>query len=172
MSSDINNYESKKYNYIYQELVDNDNDLVGMIAYALYKNEKIKYIKKITEESGSISDTQIDNYNTSSMIRIDDYENKAINLFTEFINTIIDKKVRLSEELIKEVVEKTASPKGFVNWARVITQNIISAFIYTVIIGSILLYVWFMNSGEKLKTENMVKNKIKELIITTPSTAE
>lgn len=126
------NDPERNYNFIYKELVNNDEDLVGMIAYSLYKNEKIKYLQKLKEEKGTICEDDVKNFHIVSQLRVKDYEDKAISLFTEVVNDIIEKKVRLTEELIKDVVEKTASPKGFINWARVITQNVLATFIYTI----------------------------------------
>ena len=36
---------SKSYNYIFRELVRDENDLVGLIAYGLYKKHKIEFIE-------------------------------------------------------------------------------------------------------------------------------
>lgn len=36
---------TKTYNFIYGKLVENDNDLVGLIAYGLYKRHKIEFIE-------------------------------------------------------------------------------------------------------------------------------
>jgi hypothetical protein len=166
----VSNKGNKKYSYIYQELVNDDDDLVGMIAYALYKSEKVKYIKKITSEREEVTESEIENYNIASKIRIKDYEEKALTLFTDFIDDVIDRKVKMSREVIQEAIEKTASPKGFINWARSITQSFIGAVIYTIFISVILLIVWFNNSGEKQRTEKLIIDKAKtELHIITPS---
>lgn len=156
--------KNRKYNYIYEELVKDDNDLTGMIAYSLYKSEKIKYLKKLSESGHEISDRDINNFHTASKIRIKDYEEKSLNLFTDFIDDIIDRKVKMSNEMIKEVVENTASPKGLINWARAITQSVIGAVIYTLIVSIILFFVWFKNSGQEEKTKNKIIKESKELL--------
>ncbi|MDE5784982.1 MAG: hypothetical protein K2H98_00460 [Duncaniella sp.] len=38
------------YNFIFSRLVENENDLVGLIAYARYKQHKIEFIKAYKEE--------------------------------------------------------------------------------------------------------------------------
>lgn len=40
------------YNWIYERLVTDENDLVGAIAYILYKQQKIEFISEIEEASG------------------------------------------------------------------------------------------------------------------------
>ncbi len=41
------------YNWIYRELVESENDLVGAIAYSLYKRHKIEYINQCESETGN-----------------------------------------------------------------------------------------------------------------------
>ena len=42
---------SRKYNFIYSKLVDDKDDIVGHIAYSLYKNEKIEFIEAFKKEN-------------------------------------------------------------------------------------------------------------------------
>jgi len=37
--------EEAAYNFIYEKLVENSDDINGMIAYALYKRDKIDFIR-------------------------------------------------------------------------------------------------------------------------------
>lgn len=37
---------AKHYNFIYEELVRYEGDLVGRVAYSLYKSEKIAFIEQ------------------------------------------------------------------------------------------------------------------------------
>jgi hypothetical protein len=40
-------------NEVYNVFVENENDLLGMIAYSLYKSEKIEKIEKVREQNKS-----------------------------------------------------------------------------------------------------------------------
>lgn len=42
----------RTYNFIYEQLVKSEDDLVGLIAYAIYKKHKIEFITRIKEEKG------------------------------------------------------------------------------------------------------------------------
>ncbi len=35
----------KKFNFIYEELVSDRNDIIGHVAYSIYKQDKIDFIK-------------------------------------------------------------------------------------------------------------------------------
>lgn len=41
---------ARKYNHIYQLLVQGDDDLIGQVAYALYKKEKHAWVQRFKEE--------------------------------------------------------------------------------------------------------------------------
>ena len=43
---------SRSYSFVYKELVKDDGDIVGIIAYYLYKNEKKKFIENYIESKG------------------------------------------------------------------------------------------------------------------------
>lgn len=156
--SEANNQSEREYNYIYEKLVSDSSDFTGMVAYALYKKEKIDYLKKLKEKNGNISDDDVSNFHIASDVRLESYTKEAVSLTTDFVNDLIDRKVKMSKELITEIVDKKAGPKGFINWSRVITQNIIAAIIYTLGIYILLMFVWFKNSGN----ENLAKDKLKK----------
>ena len=40
----------RQYNYIYKKLVNSEDDLIGLIAYGIYKKHKIEFIEQIQEE--------------------------------------------------------------------------------------------------------------------------
>ena len=50
----------RKYNYIYKQLVEDRGDIIGHIAYALYKEDKIEYINKFKEEHNNNEPTEDD----------------------------------------------------------------------------------------------------------------
>ncbi|NHB91856.1 hypothetical protein C5469_06720 [Photorhabdus cinerea] len=41
---------AKEYNYIYELLVDSDDDIHGIISYSVYKRQKIQFIKDFKQK--------------------------------------------------------------------------------------------------------------------------
>ncbi|EQB99390.1 hypothetical protein [Photorhabdus temperata] len=41
---------AKEYNYIYEQLVDSDDDIHGIISYSVYKRQKIQFIKDLKQK--------------------------------------------------------------------------------------------------------------------------
>ena len=42
----------RTYNYIYNSLVNDENDIVGIISYSVYKRHKIEFINNFQKEHG------------------------------------------------------------------------------------------------------------------------
>lgn len=79
----------KEYNWIYRELVENEDDFVGAIAYSLYKRHKIEYINQCVEVTGEPpTDEQLaEFYRTScSPTSLDGYRHKADMLLSNLLH--------------------------------------------------------------------------------------
>lgn len=92
---------SRKFNFIFGTLTDNDPDnLLGLIAYSIYKNDKIKFIEEWKKENPDKkdegpSDEAINGFHKESARHIDHYKELA--------------KVKLSnlmEDLLSEHIEE------------------------------------------------------------------
>ncbi len=78
---------------MYSRLVKSDQDIVGFIAYSLYKSAKIAYIKQIETETGiPVSETKLQNYDKSqqNQQQIQLYIDKAKMFLGEMNQAIID----------------------------------------------------------------------------------
>ena len=47
-----------RYSYIYNDLVQNERDFVGLVAYGIYKRDKIKHIQRIEAKLGKEPEPQ------------------------------------------------------------------------------------------------------------------
>ncbi|TMO72454.1 hypothetical protein CWC17_13690 [Pseudoalteromonas sp. S3785] len=67
------------YNKVYEQLVDNDNDLVGQIAYCIYKQSKQNFIKQYKElHNKDVSQTDLDSHvHCSELPNLPLYKDKA-----------------------------------------------------------------------------------------------
>jgi len=78
----------RQYNFIFSKLVEKDDDMLGLLAYGLYKQQKIEYIAQFKKEHGrgpsheelatfhdlTSSPTQIENYKQLAEIRLNSIE--------------------------------------------------------------------------------------------------
>lgn len=83
---------ARKYNYIFKKLVDDETDLIGLVAYGLYKNNKIEYLEKFKDKNGreptedelelfnehSCTDSSLHNYIKVAETNINDLMNETV----------------------------------------------------------------------------------------------
>jgi hypothetical protein len=155
--------DSKKtYNVIFKQLVNDKDDFVGMIAYALYKEDKVKFIEAIKSQNHDVKDESIDNFHAFSLTKIEDYRESANTILSTSIEEVINQEAQITITQIKTVVDASASPKGAVNWLRTITQNVIASVIYSIII--FFLWFFFWASTKPSDNSNGVKEQAKETV--------
>ena len=51
---------ARRYNFIYKQLVEKESDILGNIAYSLYKADKIKFIEDFKAKNGGKEPTEAD----------------------------------------------------------------------------------------------------------------
>ncbi|EIJ39258.1 hypothetical protein JoomaDRAFT_2270 [Galbibacter orientalis DSM 19592] len=154
---------SKKFNYIYEKLVDDKNDIIGHIAYSIYKQDKIDYITSKKEENLEIKNKILIPFHeiSSTASSIEAYKIKAeIVMQAFFENTIseiysdIEKETKENyTQLIKDTIKPLTSGFWKSFWA-----GLLSAFIFALVIAAIAFILQFQNSTinvtvDKNKTE-------------------
>ncbi|QXW27209.1 hypothetical protein KXJ74_07290 [Acinetobacter johnsonii] len=80
------------YNWVYKRLVSSENDLVGAIAYVLYKEHKIEFILKIEADTGSDpSSEQLRAFHQQSCLdsSLAGFQNRAQGLVNEFLRNAL-----------------------------------------------------------------------------------
>lgn len=99
------NDKEKKYNFIYEKIINNDepDDAVGLIAYGLYKRKKIKFIKDYIEQHGKEPDDKArDNFHSFSCHHIKEYRNRAEQMIVEIFHATFDQTLSETEEQYEE----------------------------------------------------------------------
>lgn len=133
---------ARVYNYIYSKLVKDDNDLVGLIAYALYKQHKIEYIESFKADNNNTDPTDKDfesfyvgSCTASSLNSYRDEAQQLLEKLTlaaarEDINEFENEMLRNYKREIADAV-KSNQPKW---WSSVI-YSVIGAFVFSIIIA-------------------------------------
>lgn len=80
---------ARHYNFIYEELVRYDGDMVGRIAYSLYKREKIAFIEQYKKANNgkepSIKDFDSFHQNCHNPERVKMYRKEALAMLQDFV---------------------------------------------------------------------------------------
>lgn len=158
---------SSGYNYIYKKLVQGPNDVVGALAYALYKQEKIAYVTDWTEANGRAPiDSELIEFHrmTNMPQRIAAYKQEANTLLQEFLDDALfivlqerNKEMQegfLAQQLsgISNQINARASEhrrslakrNGF--WTGV-GQNVVAGVVTTLIAFGFVLAAWMWTEG-------------------------
>jgi hypothetical protein len=153
----------RNYNYIYSKLVEEDSDLIGHIAYSLYKKSKIEYIEKKKSDGEALTDTELIPFNdfSSSESSIESYRIKAELIVQGFIENVLDEELKSYKEqavnqqsdILKSIIKPLTS--GF--WSSV-WAGLLSAFIFALLLAAIAFIIQYSGSSisvnvEKPKTE-------------------
>lgn len=94
-----------EYNWIYKKLVTGQHDVLGALAYALYKAEKIAYIDSFLKTSGQHpSDTELKEFHRVSTLstRLNAYRDQADALLNVFIDNMLAERLRLAQDAYEQ----------------------------------------------------------------------
>lgn len=97
---------AREYNFIYGKLVKSDSDMIGHIAYSIYKAEKISWIDGYKKDRGKDpTEAEFKKYHESccSEQRINNYRAMAGRILQVFMGGSTDE---MAEQVAKDVSEK------------------------------------------------------------------
>ena len=131
-----------RFNYIYQELVNEPDDLVGLFAYSIYKQEKIEYIVKFMEENGGVRPTpeELKEFHRMSMGRCSQYRALAelnLNAVMQevYTNTISELDIEYNKRLDHRLNELKPS-----FWKSAV-QSAAGSVLFTIFLGFLVLII-------------------------------
>ncbi len=143
---------SKPYNFIYEKLVQGPDDLSGLVAYGLYKREKIEFIEQIRAEGSEASDEQVKDFHrvSNTPARIQSYRSEAESLMTQMmvnllqnradeIQALYDKQLSDALQLHVDTVDRLTKGNKF--WTGVwqnVAASLIAAIIVTLFVFTII----------------------------------
>jgi hypothetical protein len=153
----------KEFNFIYEKLVEDRNDIIGHIAYSIYKQDKIDFIKSKKDNSVEVTDEILKPFHeiSSSESSIESYKMKAEIVMQAFFENTISEIYSDIEEQTKEnhtqLIKDTIEPLTTGFW-RSVWAGLLSAFIFALVIAAIAFILQFHDSTitinvDKHKTE-------------------
>jgi len=165
-----------RYNFIYGRLVTQPNDIIGIIAYARYKQQKIEWIGKFKADHNGTDPTESDlepfHTVTNTDTSINGYRLQAKEILDEFLSKSIEQATQEIEDTYSDTMQShlqnidariTAAIRPVLDnmkqairaevkaetpgfWNGV-TQNVIANFVILIITAVILLVLWSLKYG-------------------------
>jgi hypothetical protein len=114
-----------KYNRIYENLVKEDKDIVGMLAYAIYKKQKQETIKEfiLNNNGARPSESDLESFHNlaSQRTQLEMYRKQATDLTQSLTNSLLKAK----QKDIKEIIDgHLLKHKGFWNYMDTIPLSV------------------------------------------------
>lgn len=143
---------AKHYNFIYEELVRYEGDLVGRVAYSLYKREKIAFIEQYKKSHDGKEPTtrDFDNFHASchNPERLHSYHKEALSMLQDFMGESFEETskqilidfTKVQDEHLAKVIRPLLPEKQKMRYVYFhgVMQSIIGSIILPVVIGVIL----------------------------------
>lgn len=134
-----------RYNYIFSGLVKDEDDILGQLAYSVYKRQKIEYIQAFRERNGTVPlDCDLIAFHdlSNSSAQIDAYRTQATRLATNFLESSLGAE---SEEL---AAFYSARAKGA-------SQSLVGSGLFTLLIGCLVFFAWSLKQGPRQVIEQV-----------------
>lgn len=167
---------ARQYNFIYKQLVEDESDIVGNIAYSLYKADKINFIEDFKAKHNGSEPTEADFQPFHDICcmeaNINRYKMQAINILQGFLDDTLSATIKqvekdLENDYKKElmgIVGKT-TVKSF-SWN--VLQNIVGAFAFMLIMCAIIFLLKFSEHQYTFTIGGSGSAKL-EVVKTTPN---
>lgn len=137
--------EDNSYNFIYEKLVESEDDINGMIAYALYKREKIEFIRgSLSKNSRTPTQEERKSFHLSSNtdFRLNAYRLQAGVIAREFLEISLEEKVKEIEEKWQEGYlqgQIGSDLKELKRFGPGVLQGVVSSWIFSFSVALVLL---------------------------------
>lgn len=131
----------------FSRLVESDNDLEGLVAYSLYKQEKIAWVAQRTSVLGRPPTPQEVEDQFVSMVRdahIDQWRKNAFQILNQFADNMLAAELEKEREAIKDnALIKSFNPHWFKKLCSDTLANLASGAVITLLIA----LLWVVSSA-------------------------
>lgn len=166
----------RNYNFIYSKLVQDEYDITGHIAYAIYKQQKIAHIEDFKKDNNrEPTDLELVQFNkfSTSKTCIEGYRIKAERILQTFTDNVLEDTILEVEndckknqaEILKEIIAPILPPSNLKKFANGTLQSIVGAFVFSLLIAAFVIINQTKEKGVVSVIENtfgVTINKVKK----------
>lgn len=146
-----------RYSFIYNELVTGSNDFIGLVAYSLYKQDKIAYVKNFEKENGrSPEPCELKDFHDMAYVRIAQYKEIAENRVASFYDSLFKaQSENLEQEYQAKLVQELKKAKP--SWWAGVFQGMLGSLLFTIALGILVLSILYSQYGLKWVVKQAVE---------------
>lgn len=152
----------KEYNYVYDKLVDSEDDIHGIISYSVYKRQKIQFIKNFQEKHNKHPDnTELQQFNdlSRSDAQLEFYRNEASVLTLKFLENVLEDDLKEREERFSRDVHEALKGYRPNHWFDIF-KSAIGSFAFVLLTGVLYFSIWSLTVSPKAAIEQVFDVKI------------
>ncbi|MGE7992030.1 hypothetical protein ACQKPE_13490 [Pseudomonas sp. NPDC089554] len=160
----------KGFNTIYSMLVTHEEGMLGVVAYSLYKRQKIEFIQSFKERHGRDPDDEdLSHFHhlSNSPTQLESYRRQADLLSQGFLYVSLEKQAAELEAFYASKADgeiRSARP-GF--WKGVM-QSVVGSLLFVFMLGFLVFFTWSLNQGPKQVIEQVFDVTIIDGLPATP----
>ena len=149
---------TKGYNFIYDQLVDSEDDIHGIISYSVYKRQKIQFIKAFKAKNDGNDPNPVDlkpfNDLSTSDAQLEFYKSEATVLTQSFLENVLEADLKEREAYFSARVHAELSnikPSHFLD----IIKGALGSLLFVVLTGVLYFAVWSLSTSPKMVVEQI-----------------
>lgn len=157
---------AKEFNYIYDRLVDSEDDIHGIISYSVYKRQKIQFItdfkNKHDGEDPKADDLQPFNDLSTSPAQLEFYRSEATILTEKFLSNVLEADLKEREEYFSARVHSelsTIKPHHILD----VFKSALGALLFVIFTGCLYFAVWSLSVSPEKVIEQIFNIRIEHL---------
>ncbi|MEL0655797.1 hypothetical protein V6257_12190 [Pseudoalteromonas issachenkonii] len=157
---------AKGYNFIYDQLVDSEDDIHGIISYSVYKRQKIQFIKSFKGTNGDDepSEEDLKPFNALSMSdsQLEFYKSEATVLTQSFLKNVLDADLKEREAYFSARVHAELNdikPRHLLD----IFKGALGSLLFVILTGVLYFAVWSLSTSPKMVIEQIFEVQITSL---------
>lgn len=165
---------ARSYNNIYNLIIEDENDIIGHIAYSLYKSDKIAYIEDFRENNGrDPEEKDLDEFHRISSIpaNIERLKMHAASVINDVIfenirdieKEVEDKAYRASKQTLSEIIEPLKPKSFWSNLGENVFFSLIGSIIWVILFSLLIFALSAKNNGVSLTIGADGETKIEHL---------
>ncbi|UFH47982.1 hypothetical protein [Pseudomonas sp. KNUC1026] len=128
-------------NFIYERLVESEDDILGIIAYSLYKRQKIEYIEAFCKRNGrpacSADLTQFHEVSNSAF-QLQAYRTQADNIAQSFLTITLEGRAEQLEDHYQSKLKSEMQAYKPNYWLGV-SQGVVASIIFVLLLGLLVI---------------------------------
>lgn len=132
----------------YGQLVQDDDDLIGHVAYSLYKRDKLKFcdgLRQKHQRDPTLAEVEIFIQSSTLDSRLEGYRTQSETLLERMMEYQLEEAMdRIQAESDKELQRKLSEPKA---WSRSIAEALLGSLVTAAMWGAIVLVLYTNKVG-------------------------